>query len=180
MTDATQTDSTPPEVIRAIQAAGVSRSAAVMLAAQSALETAGWKGGLWNYNLGNITTNGPDYVLLPGLSLHFLAYPDLQSGANGFVHYIRSHGLLPFAESGDLQGYVDRLQAIGYAGNSDYTAYYNGMASWMGRLGGVVPIAPMKKTSAILIAAVAGGLAWGLYTGALERTFRKVWRWLPV
>src|SRR5260370_5101191 len=179
MTDATPTNSSASEILGAIQSAGVSRNAAVMIAAQSALETAGWKGGLWNYNLGKITTDGEDYVLLPGNSLDCKTYSDLQSGAADFVHYIRSHGLLPFAEAGDLQGYVNRLQQIGYAGNADYTAYYNGMATWMGKLGGVVARAPVNK-NVLAIAVVAGGLAWGLYTGSLERAFRKVWRWLPV
>jgi hypothetical protein len=180
MTDAVQTNSTAAEILGALQEAGVSRNAAIMLAAQSALETNGWNGGMWNFNLGDITTNGPYYVLQPGLSLPFKAYGSLQEGATDFVQYIRSHGLMPFAESGDLQGYVDRLQAFGYAGPSaNYTNYYNGMARWLKQLGAVAP-APRLKTNSFLIAAVAGGLAWGLYTGAFERAFRKVWRWLPV
>jgi hypothetical protein len=36
------------------------------------------------------------------------------------------------------------------------------------------------KPTPLLVAAMAGGLAWGLYSGALERGWRQVRRWLPV
>jgi hypothetical protein len=39
---------------------------------------------------------------------------------------------------------------------------------------------PPFRPKPLLVAAVAGGLAWGLYTGALERVWRGVRRWLPV
>jgi hypothetical protein len=174
--DGTRTPETAPDVLRAIMDAGVSLQAARMLAAQSAFETGGFV-YIWNFNLGNITTNSSDYVVLPGNSLHFTPYDNLQTGALGFVTYLQHRGLLPFAESGDLQGYVDRLQAIGYAGDADYGAYYNGMASWYSRLGGVVPSFPMKTIAQVGIVLFAGyAISVGIRDGIFDDLFRAARR----
>jgi hypothetical protein len=154
--------------------AGVDENAARMLAAQSALETAGWT-AMWNYNFGNITTASSDYVLLPGNALHFKPYGSIAAGASDFVDYLTKRGLLPFAENGDLQGYVDRLQAIGYAGNADYGAYASGMRSWLHRLGGVVPAFPMSQAvlaGSILLLGTA--VAWGIHEGGFEAAWRAI------
>lgn len=154
--------------------AGVSESAARMLAAQSALETAGWA-AMWNNNLGNITTSGADYVLLPGNRLHFKEYASLHAGAVDFVDYLTKRGLLPFAESGDLQGYVDRLQAIGYAGNADYGAYAAGMRGWMHKLASVRPAFPLRQT--VLVGSIllgSGAIALTIHEGGVDAAWRAL------
>jgi hypothetical protein len=134
---ATRTDSTAPDVEAALLAAGAPMAAVKILAAHSAHETNGWKGGLWNWNLGNITTQGPTYVLQPGNGLHFAKYASLTDGAKAFVTLLRSPlyaTAMPLATIGDLAGYVAALKKGGYAGNTDYLAYEAGLARWMSQL----------------------------------------------
>jgi hypothetical protein len=159
---AIRTPASASEVLGALVGAGVSQTAAVMLAAQSALETGGWA-EMWNWNLGDITTNA-DYFILGSNPGHFRPSDDLQSGASDFIGYLRQHGLIPFAEANDLDGYVARLQAINYAGGADYNAYRDGMASWMGKLGGVVPSRHSTlKTAGIVIAILTVSAATAYY-----------------
>jgi hypothetical protein len=160
MTEATRTDATAADVLRALLDAGMpSIDSARMVAAQSALETAGWKGGMWNYNLGNITTTGENYITEPGNALHFKTYPSLWAGAIDLVNYLNAHGVLGYAVQGDLAGYVQRLQAIGYAGSADYTSYRAGMQAWLAQLAAVLPAPPWRLfgfTAALTGLAVAG------------------------
>lgn len=124
----TRTPATSAQVTAALTAAGCPDASLALVRAQSAFETAAWQ-AMWNWNLGNITTFGKDYVILPGNPLHFARYASLQDGANAYVGYLRGHGLLGIS---DLASYVDRLQAINYAGTSqDYGAYERGMARYL-------------------------------------------------
>jgi hypothetical protein len=161
---AVNTPASAPDVLRALLNAGApSNTAATMLAAQAALETAGFGGGLWNWNLGNITASGSaDYVIQSSSNpLHFLAFDSLQAGADYFVSFLRKRGLLPFAEANDLQGYVGRLQQVSYVGSdpSVYPAYYAGMAAWIHRLGGVVASPGFSVKNALMIGGSALVLA---------------------
>jgi hypothetical protein len=170
---AVATNATAPQVLRALLDAGCPSAALTMVAAHSAYETAGWQGGLWNWNLGNITQgdSSGDYMILPGNSLHFVPYANLDAGATAFYKYLSVHGLIPFATENNLTGYVNQLQAIGYAGNADYTAYQSGMQTWMQKLAGVQPAADYR-----MIAALVGGatlIAWWYHTGALQRFSRR-------
>lgn len=161
MATATRTDASASDVLRALLDAGMPTvDSARMVAAQSALETAGWVGGLWNYNLGNITTNGPDSVTLPGNGLRFAAYPSLLAGAQALVRYLNAHGVLGYAVDGNLSGYVQRLRAIGYAGNANYSTYESGMQTWLARLQSVLPAPPWGKMGAMLVGAGLVGGAW--------------------
>src|SRR5271165_4290541 len=140
MSQEVATVSTPAsasDVLGALIGAGLSKNAAVMVAAQSALETGGWQ-QMWNWNLGNVTTND-DYYTIGSNPLHFRPSDSLSAGAVDFVGYLSGRGLIPYADAGDLSGYVGRLQAIGYAGNADYGAYQTGMQTWIDKLGGVTP-----------------------------------------
>jgi hypothetical protein len=152
---AVNTPASASEVYGAILATGISTNAARLALAQSALETGGWGRGLWGWNLGNITTAGSTFQVLPGNGLHFKAYGSLQEGANDFINYLASHGLIAIGDTGDLSAYVARLKAINYAGNADYAAYQSGMQSWLSKLQNVAP-AP------VLLAGVFGGspLTW--------------------
>lgn len=178
--DAVQTPASAADVLGAIQAAGVSQNAAVMLAAQSAFETAGWT-ALWNYNLGNITTNGADFYLLGSDQTHrYLPYDSLQEGAAGFVGYLRGHGLIPFAEAGDLPGYVAKLKSFGYF-ESDAAPYQAGMQSWITKLGGITPTPPQTNQTlrtvgiCLAILTAAGATAYYIQNGLpapLKRALR--------
>jgi hypothetical protein len=134
---ATRTDSTATDVEAALLAAGAPLGALKILTAQSAHETNGWK-GMWNWNVGNVTTASSNFVLQPGLSLHFATYPSLAAGAKAFVDLLKSDlyaGAIALAEVGDLAGFVSVLKRGGYAGNkADYTAYEAAMARWMSQL----------------------------------------------
>jgi len=160
MTSATRTDASAADILRALLDAGMpSVDSARMVAAQSALETAGWNGGMWNYNLGNITTTSSSYVTEPGNSLHFKTYPSLWAGAIDLVNYLNAHGVLGYAIQGNLPGYVQRLQAIGYAGNSNYASYQAGMQAWLAKLASVVPSPPWRLlgfTAGLTGLAIAG------------------------
>jgi len=183
---AVQTNATAPQVLRALLDAGCPQSALTMVAAQSAFETAGWQGGLWNWNLGNITQgdSSGDYMVLPGNSLHFVPYSSLDAGAQAFYQYLSGHGLIPFASANNLSGYVGQLQAIDYAGAAcasgqqsttaspcqDYSSYQTGIQTWMTKLAGVHP-AP-SWSSVVVPVAIFGGaslIAWWYHTGALQR-----------
>lgn len=107
----TLTRATAGEVLAALRAAQCPPSALYWAAAQSALETATWS-AMWNWNVGNITTKGRVYVLLPGLGQHFAAYASLEAGARAFVGYLDSHHVL---EATSLEDYCARLDAIPYA-----------------------------------------------------------------
>ena len=144
---AVATNATPGQVLAALLATGISQQAAAILLAQSALECANWKGGLWNWNLGNITSTGQgDYQVLPGLpAMKFLTYATLADGAQGFVNYLRAKGALAVADTGDVDAYVDKLKAINYAGTDTtgtlYANYAAGMKAKMAAFASVVPSA---------------------------------------
>lgn len=163
-----RTPASASDVLGALINAGLSQNAAVMAAAQSALETGGWQ-QMWNWNLGNVTTNG-DYYTIGSNPLHFRPSDSLSAGAVDFVGYLTARGLIPFADAGDLSGYVSRLQAIGYAGNADYNAYQSGMQSWIDRLGGVTPTYGFPWKTIGIVAAIligAGATAYYIVEGEL-------------
>ena len=127
------TPSTPGDVLAAIRAAGAPETAVRLIAAQAAYETAGFVHGLWGWNIGNITQpNRQAAVYLPGNTLPFAHYPDLNAGAKAMVDLLTAHGVV--AKAPDLSAYVDALKAMGYAGDADYSAYKLGMANWLLKL----------------------------------------------
>jgi hypothetical protein len=185
---AVRTPATAGEIIGAIMAAGVSRDAANIVASQSADETASWK-AMWNWNLGNVTASGSqDYVIEsstnPG---HFRAFSNIADGAQAMVDWLTSRGALPFAESGDVAGYVQQLAKgcyLGCIGQTDQTGhvvsqtdYDNYKANISGRLAslrGVVPVAPgWGLTKTVLF---AGGLAAAGFVFAAARSGET---WVP-
>jgi hypothetical protein len=75
-----------------------------MVAAQSALETAGWVGGMWDWNLGNITQpNLSLAVYQPGNDLPFAKYASLAAGAAAMVALLTAKGVIQHAAAGGDQ-----------------------------------------------------------------------------
>jgi hypothetical protein len=115
-----------------------------MVAAQSALETAGWQ-SMWSWNFGNTTvysTSSQPWIHqgTPGsaaYALSFKSFSSANAGAEDMVAWLTSHGCLPYAYAGDLTGYVSRLTANNYFGGADPVAYQAAMASWMKKLANV-------------------------------------------
>jgi hypothetical protein len=156
--------------------------------AQSALETAHWT-AMWNYNAGNITTTG-DYIVLPGNSRHFKPYDTLGAGCLDMVHWLNSHHVMRYADSGDLGGYVDQLKATNYAGDADYGKYQAGMQRYVALYGNLNPAGyvPSGPAGYVPSSGPEGGSAfkrWALFgvgaatltyfyeTGDLERLYRR-------
>lgn len=146
---ATNTPSTPAAVAGALvyayqQVTGrppPGTSSYLIPLAQTAFETGGFGGGLWNWNLGNITagSTSQNWVFLPGNSLHFRAYDSITTGAISFMSWLNSHGCLPYADENDLTGYVNALQAGGYFGSTSAATYQAGMQAYLTKYAGLVP-----------------------------------------
>jgi len=152
---------TPAQALGAVQAAlpvGTSRTAVNLIAAQSAVETAGWA-SMHNWNMGNVTPTPAQAAsgdwMDQGLPMKYIAYPDPISGAKGMIGWLTSHGLIASAEAGDLDSYINGLQSgcyLGCVGNTDptghtvsqadYDNYRAGIASWIAKLQGVTPVSP--------------------------------------
>jgi len=155
--------------------------ALTLLAAQSALETAAWQ-AMYNWNVGNITHGGDnfDWTIFPGNPLHFRAYTSLDQGAADFVNFLNKRGVIDFADSGDIQGYVNRLQQINYAGSdcgqcnnchlcTDYSKYLGGMQRYASEYANVVPATPSPGKFNLQSIAIALALA-GVTFFATKRT----------
>jgi hypothetical protein len=118
-----RTPATPAQAIGAIIAAlpaGAPRVASSIIGGQSALETATWR-SMNGWNMGNITPTAAQAASGPWMTqwlkgMRFIVYPSLLDGARGMVRWLTSHGLLPFAYAGDVDGYVSRLAATCYMG----------------------------------------------------------------
>jgi hypothetical protein len=169
MPEGTRTPISSGQALGALRAAGAGKGL-IVVAAQSALETAGWS-AMWNWNFGNITTTGSDYVTLPGNALHFQAYASEAEGASAFIAYLRAKGLLGL--TGDLAAYVERLKEINYAGDTDYGAYEAGIARWITQLGGVVPVSPGLISAPVALGAAAAGV-WAWRAGWIEKLWGLV------
>lgn len=156
-----RTPLTSAQALGAFLAAGCPASALRMVAAQSAVETAGWQ-KMNGWNAGNVTPSasqiaaGISWMTQNVPNMRYIVYPSAVAGAQGMLSWLSSRGVLPYAEAGDLSGYMGRLQAgcyLGCVGNTDpssndpitqqsYTNYQNGIASWMAKLANVVPAPP--------------------------------------
>jgi len=147
---------TPAQALGALQAVlpdGTSRGGLLMVAAQSAVETASWR-SMWNWNFGNVTPTAAqlqthDWVMHAQTgSMKYLAFSDPISGAKVMVDWLTSHGLLAAAEAGDLDAYMAGLQngsylgTVGLVDGNDYTNYKNAIAGLMAQYASVQPVAP--------------------------------------
>jgi hypothetical protein len=177
----------PAQALGSLLAAGCPQSALLMVAAQSAVETAewgsmrGWTNGFHNFNFGNVTPSAAQLAAgirwmnqnVPGMK--YIAYADPISGAKGMLGWLSAHGLLAPAAAGDLTGYMAQLRAGCYLGcigltdptghtisQTDYDNYQAGISTWMSKLSGVVPAPPQLGSSvgrnvAILAAILTAG-----------------------
>ena len=156
------TKSTPAKALGAILyvlPSGSTRTAANMIAAQSAIETANWK-SMHNWNMGNVTPSQGQISagiswMNQNLPMKYIAFSDIVAGSRAMVNWIIARGALPAANSGDLVGYMSKLQAscyLGCIGNTDptghtvtaadYAGYQSGIASRMSTLATVTPEMP--------------------------------------
>jgi hypothetical protein len=191
---AVNTPATAAQVMGALAAAmGTTQQEAVaIVAGQSAVETANWGGGLWNYNLGNLTaSSGQNYVMQGSLSLHFQAFDSLTDGAAAMVAWLSSRGALPYALNGDLAGYVAALAKgcyLGCIGNQaqqsdgstravtqqDYNNYQAGIQARINSLGLLTIPIPQGNSLLPAVAAAAAIAAGGAILTYLIH--REGWR----
>jgi len=171
------------QALGAFLAAGCPQAALLMVAAQSAVETAAWK-SMAGWNAGNVTPTAAQVSAgVPwddqGIrGMKYIVYPDAVDGAKGMLSWLSSHGLLSRAEANDLSGYIAQLRSGCYLGcigqtdstghtvsQTDYDNYQAGIASWMQTLRGVQPVAPPSGPRGLpwsdLALAAAGALALG-------------------
>jgi hypothetical protein len=172
----------------------VSQASYLMPMAQGAVES-GYFRSMYNNNPGNVTAGNPasqDWVFeYPG-SHRFRAYATLGQGVLDQLQWLHKHGCLPFADANDLGGYVSALQRGCYVGcppEGDMAAYQNGIATAMHKYNGITPV-PYSESSfipslsnltpmkALLLAggilAVAGGVAYVIHEGYVERGLRQL------
>lgn len=170
--DAVQTPSTPSQVggalVRAYRSVlGVdppTRESWVLPLAQAAVETAHFQGGLWNNNIGNITSGQPsaeDWMLLPGNGLRFRSYPTLDAGAASLISWLNHHGAIAAADEGNVAGYVAALQKGCYVGCDPgvYPGYQANIESYARQYGAVIPVTASKSkfTTFAVVAAILAG-----------------------
>ena len=189
---AQRTPISAPQALGILQAAlppGTSARALAIVAAQSDVETAAWA-AMWLWNFGNITAvSGQDYQILPGLTGSFRAYAAPIDGAADYVRWLSTRGVLPYALTGDVAGYVGALRAGCYLGcigqtdqrghtvsQSDYDAYQSAISARMARYETMVPIpysAGLSVGQALLagasLLAIGGAVAYFISDGELPR-----------
>jgi hypothetical protein len=194
----TKTPLSNGQALGVLLAAGCPQSAVLMVAAQSAVETAGWK-SMVQWNMGNVTPSaaqiaaGISWMTQGVPNMRFIAYPDAVSGARGMLGWLQGHGLLPYAEANDLVGYTARLAAgcyLGCIGSTDpsngqtitqanYNSYAGGIASWMQKLQNVQPLAPpgapwsFPTTKRVLLVVGIVGAAAALAYAARQARVRR-------
>jgi hypothetical protein len=173
-----RTPLTYAQALGTLLAAGAPPAGLLMIAAQSAVETAGWQ-AMNNYNFGNVTPSasqiaaGIDWMTQNVPNMRFISYSDPVSGAKGMLGWLQTHGLLAYAAANDLTGYMGKLSAgcyLGCIGNTDpsngrtisqtdYDNYRAGISAWMSKLSKVAPAAPPMVVASNLMGPVLLGLA---------------------
>ena len=198
---APKTPLTPGQALGVLEAAlpsGFTRTGVLMVAAQSAVETAHW-GAMYGWNFGNVTPSanqlaqGANYFEHPETgSMRYLAFKNPLDGARAMTAWLQSHGVYQAAELGDLAGYMQALQNGSYLGTvglvdgsghtvsqDDYTAYGADIASIANELANVaaVPYSPSSGWwKAAGLAALAGLGLW--QRGAVMGAARHALAWL--
>lgn len=145
--------------------------------ALSANETASWRmpsgtsGGLYNWNIGNVTTTGSasvSYYLNPAVTanLKFVSYPDLGSGALGMMQTLSADGGLAAADAGDMSAWQTAQQSYQGCTFGTPTPTCPSLQSLITSLAGTVPTPYSPPgTSSSAIASLAS-LPWPAIAGA--------------
>jgi len=157
-----RTTLSPGQAMGALILGGCPATAVRMVAAQSAVETFAWK-SMFNWNMGNVTPSqqqvnaGISWITYPNIrNMRYVAYSSPIGGAQAMVGWLSAHGALSYASSGDLNGYMGRLQAACYlgcvgnvdpstgqpVGSTEYANYRAGIAGYMQKFANVVPVPP--------------------------------------
>lgn len=109
-----------------------------MMLAQNALETGNRK-SMWNYNVGNITTDGHgtfDFIddLVPGLK--FRSYPSLEEGTKDYLRLLHSKhysGAWQHIVNPDPVAFSKALKSAGYYGEGSEAAYTKALTGLYGQ-----------------------------------------------
>jgi hypothetical protein len=135
----------------------ISRGSWLIPLAQSAVETAHWTEML-NFNTGYVT-GGATWFYSPKVTvpLQFTSYPSLGAGAMGQLHWLANHKAMSQADANNLPGFIAAIQAAGYAGNANYSAYQADMQAYMNEYASLQPSAYWEFTPGV-IAAIALGI----------------------
>lgn len=189
------TPATAGQVIGALMAAGLSRTAANIAAAQSADETASWT-AMHNWNVGNVTvgsTSSADWMLQGSNPIHFASYGSLLDGAKAMVNWLQTRNV-PL--TGDITAYVNALRTgcyLGCIGNTDatghtvsqtdYTNYQAAIQRFLPAMEAATPIAPpWSLTTWLVVGTSTGIIGYGLaqhfYPRETERFLRRLRRML--
>jgi hypothetical protein len=174
----------------------VSQASYLMPMAQGAVES-GYFRSMYNNNPGNVTAGHPDtqdWMVEYQGSHRFRSYNTLGQGVLDQLQWLHHHGVIPFADANDLDGYVSALQRGCYVGcppEGDMNAYKAGIASAMHKYNGITPVpysessgllslGEMTPTKALLLAggilAVAGGVAYVIHEGYVDRGLKRLAR----
>jgi len=181
--EAVLTPATAGQVIGALLGTGLSRSEANLVAAQSAVETGGWR-YMRNWNVGNITTGsnaGPWMIQSATNSLHFIAYPSLAAGAAGMVSWLRSHNI-PLDTT--VANYVTALKNVNYFGSGDAAAYQRNIQSYLPQMQAAVPVLEWDLPTKLVVGISVAVMAYGSLVGLrgvrwVPRSVRRVGEYLP-
>lgn len=186
-------------VLQAALPAGFTRAGLLLVAAQSAVETARWQ-QMYGFNFGNVTPTaaqlaaGADYFQHPTTgSMKYLSFADPLSGAATMTSWLNGHGLFTAAQTGDLNAYMTGLQDGSYLGTigltdgsghtvsqADYDNYAADIRALISELAAVTPAPYAPPRSKLLTVGLP--LAIGLsaaafhFRDALLLAARNAWR----
>jgi hypothetical protein len=148
------------------------QQALAVLVSHSDYETGAWA-NMWNWNVGNLTGTGSNYVTLTAIDgnpINLQAYSSFTAGATAYLQLLQNHypASLTAAAQGDLAGFAAALQAGGYFGSQSTASYLAGLQSRYptvaAALGTPAPAsssATGSSSGSTLLVALLGGLAIG-------------------
>ena len=140
-----------------------------MLLAQSAYETAAWK-GCRNWNFGNVkASKGDDWFWMADdckdlrgdpTECKFKSYPSLEEGAATYLKFmVKNYApAWPYALSGDTDGFVQALKAHSYFSSPDVDGYKAGVQNFFNRYASLVPSSSGIKETVKQAASVVTGI----------------------
>lgn len=172
-----RTPATAAQVLGALAAAfgNAPKIALAIAAAQSAEETASWH-AMHNWNLWNITPSAHQLAqgiawMNQGLPMKYISYGSLLASAVDVRKWAQSRGYYAPMFSGDLDGYVARLQAtcfLGCVGQTDPTGHLVTQADYDAYKAAIASFIPKLMATTPAVIAPSSGPSWGgIFAGGL-------------